>query len=309
MLEITFDNFILLTAPLVSEAPTTVDRTVDFVRNVHLKNVFDAVFVLLLLYGIYAIVIKNIFSRIMMVNSVNKGRQYAAQQIIKYLFFILGTILVLDNFGIDITALLLGSAALLVGVGIGLQKTFNDLISGLILLFEGTISVGDIVNVHGTVATVSKIGIRTSTVETRDNIKVIIPNSQFIEQDVINWTHDNKIARFGVNVSVAYGSDLDLVKKCLLEVIAKNPNVLDSPPPAVIFTNFGDSALDFQLSFWSKNFWNIEGTKSDIRFAIDKIFRENEIEIPFPQQDLHIKSTGLPVSKKGTIGFGKKQDN
>lgn len=300
------DNLILLTPKLVTEGPTTVDRTVDFFKGVNMKNLFDAFFVLLLLYGIYEIVIKNILLRIMKSNAVNKGRQYAAQQIIKYVFFILGTILILDNFGIDITALLLGSAALLVGVGIGLQKTFNDLISGLILLFEGTISVGDIVNVHGMVATVSKIGIRTSTVETRDNIKMIIPNSQFIEEDVVNWTHDNKIARFDVKVGVAYGSDLDLVKKCLLEVTKKNPNILDSPPASVLFTNFGDSALDFELQFWSKNFWNIEGTKSDIRFSIEKTFRENDIEIPFPQRDLHIKSTGLPTITKGPVGFGNR---
>lgn len=301
------EDIVLLTVPqLVSEGPTTVDRTMDFFKTVNVKNIFDAIFVLLLLYGIYTIVIKKFLQRIMQANSVNRGRQYAAQQIFKYLFFVIGAILVLDNFGIDITALLLGSAALLVGVGIGLQKTFNDLISGLILLFEGTISVGDIVNVHGVVASVKKIGIRTSTVETRDNIKVIIPNSQFIEQDVINWSHDNKLAKFFVKVTVAYGSDLNLVKQSLLEVIKQNPNVLDSPPPSVLFTDFGDSALNFELHFWSKNFWNIEATKSEIRFAIDKIFRENDIEIPYPQRDLHIKSTGLPVKTKVPVGFGNK---
>lgn len=278
-----------LKVPVKIPGSESIDKTIDFFRGFHIKDILDAFFVILLLYGIYHVIIKKILDRAMNAQSVNRGRQYAAQQIIKYFFFIIGAILVLDNFGIDITTLLLGSAALLVGVGIGLQRTFNDLISGLILLFEGSVSVGDIVNVHGMVATVSKIGIRTSIVETRDNIKVIIPNSQFIEQDVINWTHNNKIARFQVNVGVAYGSDPNLVKECLLEVADEIKGILETPPPSVIFKEFGDSALNFEILFWSNRFWGIEQIKSDIRFGIDKKFKEHNIEIPFPQMDVHLK--------------------
>jgi len=278
-----------LQVPVNVPGINSLDKTVDFLKGFHLKDILDAFFVVLLLYGFYHVIIKKLLKRAMKAQSVNQGRQYAAQQIIKYFFFIIGAILVLDNFGINITTLLLGSAALLVGVGIGLQRTFNDLISGLILLFEGSVSVGDIVNVHGMVATVSKIGIRTSIVETRNNIKVIIPNSQFIEQDVINWTHNNKIARFQVNVGVAYGSDPDLIKKCLLEVAEDTKGILETPPPSVLFKEFGDSALNFEVHFWSNRFWGIEQIKSDIRFGIDKKFKEHNIEIPFPQMDVHLK--------------------
>lgn len=260
-------------------------------RAIHVTDVISAIVIVLGVMLAYRFLVKPLVKRILEINSVDKGRQYAATQIIKYLFYLLATTLVLDNIGLDISFLLAGSAALLVGIGIGLQQIFNDLVSGLILLFDGSVQVGDMVDINGMIGTVNKIGIRTSIIETRDHIKVIVPNSKFVTDSIVNWSHSNRLARFNIEIGVAYGSDLQLVKKCLLETLDNNPYVLETPAPEVQFKNFGNSSLDFELLFWSRNFWNIETIKSDVRFGIDRIFRENKIEIPFPQSDIHIRSS------------------
>ena len=259
-------------------------------KSIQLMDIISAMFIIAILILVYKFIIRKVLIKILEVNSVDTGRKYAATQIVKYLFFMLSSILILDNIGIDISLLLAGSAALLVGIGIGLQSIFNDLISGLILLFEGSVQVGDMVEVNGMLGSVNKIGIRTSIIETRDHIKVIVPNSHFVSGNITNWSHSNRLARFTIHVGVAYGSDLELVKKSLLETISGNANILESPAPEVQFLNFGDSSLEFALMFWSRNFWSIESIKSDTRFAIDRIFKERNIEIPFPQRDIHIKS-------------------
>ena len=176
------------------------------------------------------------------------------------------------------------------GVGLGLQQTFNDLTSGIILLFERSIEVGTVVDLGGTIGIVRKIGLRTSQVETRDNIIIIVPNSKLIVDQVVNWSHFDDKARFNVLVGVAYGSDTEKVKDLLLQVAKENAFVLDHPSPSVFFEGFGDSSLNFKLHFWSRNFMFIERVKSDIRFEIDRVFRVNEVTIPFPQRDLWFKN-------------------
>ena len=260
-------------------------------KSIQIMDILSAMFIIAILVLVYKFIIRKVLDKILEVNSVDTGRKYAATQIVKYLFFMLSSILILDNIGIDISLLLAGSAALLVGIGIGLQSIFNDLISGLILLFEGSVQVGDMVVVNDMLGSVSRIGIRTSIIETRDHIKVIVPNSHFVSGSITNWSHSNRLARFAIHVGVAYGSDLELVKKSLLETIEGNIQILDTPAPEVQFLNFGDSSLEFVLLFWSRNFWNIESIKSDTRFAIDKIFKERNIAIPFPQRDIHIKTS------------------
>ena len=137
---------------------------------------------------------------------------------------------------------------------------------------------------------VKEIGLRTSVVETRDNISLLIPNSKLTNEALINWSHNEKKTRFDVKVGVAYGSDIQLVKKLLLDCAAKHTSVVDSPKPIVRFTNFGDSSLDFELLFWTLNTFRVEDTKSDLRFLIDAAFRENGVTIPFPQRDVHFYS-------------------
>ena len=220
---------------------------------------------------------------------INTGSQYAINKLLTYLIFVMAIMAMLQYLEVNLTVLFGGAAALLVGVGLGLQQTFNDLISGIILLFERTVEVGDIVDMRGLVGTVKKIGVRTSLVETRDSVSVIVPNSKLVGDNVVNWSHFDNRARFKINIGVAYGSDTALVKNILLEVVTKHSKVLRRPVPEVWFANFGDSALDFELFFWSRELMGIERVKSDLRFAIDLRFREENISIPFPQRDVWIR--------------------
>ena len=230
--------------------------------------------------------------------SINVGSQYAINRLLTYFILVIAILATLQYVGINLTVLLGGAAALLVGIGLGLQQTFNDLICGIILLFERTVELGDIIDMNGLVGTVKKIGIRTSLVETRDFVSVIVPNSKLVADNVINWSHFDSIARFRVSVGVAYGSDTALVKEILQEVANNHSKIVRRPKPFVRFINFGDSSLDFEILFWSRSLIEIEDVKSDLRFEIDRRFREEKISIPFPQRDIWIKKENLPPSEE-----------
>lgn len=217
------------------------------------------------------------------------GRQYAMFQIFRYLIWVIAFVLILDGIGINVTILLAGSAALLVGLGLGIQQTFNDFFSGIVLLIDGTVKVDDVIEVDGMVATVKEIGIRSSTVITRNDIFVLVPNSKFTSEKVVNWSHSRRNSRFIVDIGVAYDSDVELVKKCLLLIANSDERILKDPAPFVRLESFDDSAIKFALYFWSEDAFRIEQVKSDTRFAIIKAFREHKITIPFPQHDVYIK--------------------
>ena len=225
-------------------------------------------------------------------NKVNLGTQFAINQLISYFIYVFAILTVLHFLKINMTVFWGGLAALLVGVGLGLQQTFNDLFSGLLLLFERGIEVGEVLEIDGTVGSLKKIGLRTSVIESRDNITIIVPNSKLVVNNVINWSHYDDKVRFSIAVGVAYGSDTALIKKILLETAKEHSFLLKFPSPSVRFTNFGNSSLDFELLFYTKNFILIEDIKSDIRFEIDRKFRANNIEIPFPQRDVWIRKDG-----------------
>ena len=258
--------------------------------------------VLDVIYLIFAFIIVRITTlltkRIIFKYSKNKdkGSIYASYKILSYLIWIFGFVIYLNIIGVDITLLIAGSAALLVGVGIGLQQTFNDLISGFILLFEGSIKIGDIVIVDGEMKKIRSIGLRTSKVVGYDDVFIIIPNSKIVTEKVINYSHSELQTRFAIDLGVAYGSDTEKVKKILLECANNHPLVDGDPTPFVIFKDFGNSSLDFRLGFWTTHIWECWGIMSDIRFEIDRRFRENGVTIPFPQRDLHIKT---PIIYKG----------
>lgn len=234
--------------------------------------------------------LKRIFKRQVTKKDLDIGKSHAVLQLIKYVLWITVIILCLDTLGINLTILLAGSAALLVGLGLGLQHVFQDFISGIILLFEGTVKVGDIVEIQDqTVGRVKEIGLRTSKIETRNNIIMIIPNSKFISDSVINWSHMEKKSRFLVSVGVAYGSDAELVRKILIECALQHKEVANKPEPFVKLEDFGESSLDFELYFWTSNNFGVEIIKSDLRFMINKEFKKNGVQIPFPQRDVHMK--------------------
>ena len=239
---------------------------------------------------IFLRLIKRILKKAVSKGKLEKGSLYSIYQIIKYFIWVLYALIALQTIGFNLTVLLAGSAALLVGLGLGIQQLFNDYASGIILLFERNVKLGDIMELEdNTVGKVIFIGLRTSKIETRDNIVQIIPNHKFINDSIINWSHIEADTRFDLKVGVAYGSDVELVKNILLECANNHPDINRNPKPMVLFKDFGDSSLDFSLLFWTKKTWRIEPIRSDLRFAIDKAFRENSVEIPFPQTDVHIK--------------------
>jgi small-conductance mechanosensitive channel len=243
-------------------------------------------FLRLLLMTITNIILGAYYRR----SKVDTGSQYAINRLITYFVYVIGVLLVLQAAGFNLLVLWTGAAALLVGIGIGLQQTFNDLLCGIIILFERGVMVGDVVEItNHQVGTVRKIGARTATIETRDDIIIFVPNSKLIGENVVNWSHVERKARFHVKVGVAYGSDTALVRELLIKVALKHERVIKTPQPIVRFLDFGNSSLDFEVLFWSRDLIRIEDVKSDIRFAIDQAFRENGVEIPFPQRDLWIR--------------------
>jgi len=249
----------------------------------------------LILIFIFARLFSWVVTRILMVpyyksRSVDVGTQYAINQLFTYIVFVVAFFFAIESLGVRFALIWGSAAALLVGVGLGLQQTFNDLTSGILLLFERTIEVGNVVDLQGTIGIVRKIGLRTSQVETRDNVIILVPNSKFIVDEVVNWSTFDDKARFQMDVGVAYGSDTEKVRDILISVAKENAFVLDQPSPTVNFVDFGDSSLDFTLHFWSRNFMFIERIKSDLRLEVDRAFREEKITIPFPQRDLWVQS-------------------
>jgi small-conductance mechanosensitive channel len=249
------------------------------------------VFVFIVIIFIVRIVV--LFADYLMNRKIEKdhldyGKGNSILQILKYFIWIVGVIIGIGVVGLKLTFIIASVSALLVGVGFGLQHIFNDLFSGIIILFDGSIKVNDIVQVSDIIGRVKDIGIRTTKIVNRDNIVLIVPNSKFTSDSVINWSHMDQKSRFSISVGVAYGSDVRLVEKILLECANENNEVDTNPAPFVRFEDFGESSLDFCLYIWTDQSFFVENIKSQLRFSIDEKFKLNKITIPFPQRDLHI---------------------
>lgn len=221
---------------------------------------------------------------------LDEGNVYALKQLLKYVIWVISIILMLESVGIEASVLLAGSAALLVGIGLGLQQTFNDIVSGIILLYEKSVKVGDILEVDGDIVIIKEIGLRTSRGLNRNEITITLPNNIITTSKVVNWSYQSKKTLFKISVGVAYGSDVELVMNILNESVYEHKDVQETDTVESRFVNFGDSALEFDVLFYSVNLFGIERVKSDIRRIINKKFIENNITIPFPQVDLHLKS-------------------
>jgi len=256
--------------------------------TIHLHAIFAIAAVFLITRLLLFLIRKAMFRRKPQ-DPQEEGNIYALYQIIKYILWVIAIAIMLESIGIKVTVLLAGSAALLVGVGLGLQQTFNDVVSGIILLSERSIKVGDILEIDNDVVKIENIGLRTSMGLNRDEISIIIPNSLITTNKVINWSHQSMKTRFKINVGVAYGSDVDLVLKILREAALEHPDIYDINLIEARLIDFADSSLNFQLLFFSQNIFRIERVKSDIRRIISRKFAENKVTIPFPQMDVHIK--------------------
>jgi small-conductance mechanosensitive channel len=251
------------------------------------------IYVLIILYGVSVGIrlIEILYISFIRSKGLNVGQSKTVFQLFKYALWVLAIIVLLESIGLDFTLLLAGSAALLVGLGFGIQGLFNDYISGLVVLFEGLIKEGDVVEIESElIGRVKDVGLRTSKILTRDNIIMIVPNHNFVSDNVINWSYNEPRTRFHVDVGVAYGSDVRLVERLLIQSALDQEEVISPPTPHVLFRDFGNSSLDFRVFFWVEDVFYVELLKSKIRFAIDEKFRGNKVQIPFPQRDLHLKS-------------------
>jgi small-conductance mechanosensitive channel len=246
-------------------------------------------FVFLALAFLLSKLLQRALGRVYRRRQVDEGVQYALNRLLHYGIIALGAFLALDNLGISITGLAALGAILGVGIGFGLQNIAQNFVSGLILLLERPVKKGDFVEVGDTRGTVREIRARATIVTTLDNVDILVPNGQFITEPVINSTYNDRRVRIGVKVGVAYGSDTEKVRATLEGVAAGHTGVLEEPRPLVRFDDFGESSLDFTLLVWLSSPRTEPIVASELRFAIDRAFREAGIEIPFPQRDVRLR--------------------
>lgn len=206
----------------------------------------------------------------------------------RWLIYLVVILVVFDSVGVNVTAIFAASAALLIGIGLALQTLFQDILSGVFILIDQSLHVGDIIEIEDKVGRVEEIKLRTTRAVTIDNRVLVIPNHLYLTNILHNWTQNGISTRESISVGVAYGSDTQLVKRLLLEAVNSHPDVLDPQDTTVLFIDFGDSSLDFKVNFTVSDSFKAQFPKSDIRFEIDKLFRENQVSIPFPQRDIHI---------------------
>lgn len=206
----------------------------------------------------------------------------------RWLIYVVIFLITLHSVGIKVTAVFAASAALLIGVGLALQTLFQDIISGVFILVDQSVHVGDIIEIDGKVGRVEEMKLRTTRAVTIDNKVLVIPNHLYLTNSLYNWTQNGTTTRESVEVGVAYGSDVQMVKKLLLQAADEHEDILKFPAPLVLFTNFGDSSLNFKLIVTINDSFQSAIPKSDLRFKIDQLFRDNNVTIPFPQRDIHI---------------------
>jgi small-conductance mechanosensitive channel len=236
-------------------------------------------------------------SEVLARTSMDAGQQFATARITGYLIFVVGMMVGLQSIGVDLSSLVVLGGALGVGVGFGLQNIVSNFVSGLILLVERPIKLGDRVEVGGTNGDVVRIAARSTWVRTNDNVVIIIPNSEFITNRVTNWTANDRQVRFAVPLGVSYNADPAEVREVLLDVALAHPDVMKDPAPDVRFVDFGDSSLDFELRVWTiTQVQSPQKLISDLYFLIFKALGEHGIEIPFPQRDLHLKTVSAPIA-------------
>jgi small-conductance mechanosensitive channel len=266
--------------------------------TIHVDHVLFAAAILIGTWISIVILRRMITRPSFIADKIGKKRRMTLFLIIKYIGWFISIIVSLNVIGINITALMLGSTALLVGLGLGLQNIFKDLVSGMFLLFEGSIKIGDVIEADGVIGKVMEINLRSSQVMTRDDVIIIIPNSKFVAEKIVNWSHDFEQVRFTVDIGLAYGSDVDKVFTILEAAMKGDKRISKSPAPFVRFADFGESSLHFQMMFWSNDMFRIENVKSDLRRLVYKRLAENGLAIPFPQRDIHIKGMERMVEFK-----------
>lgn len=292
---------------MLGDLAQIVDSIKDFL-SIHLFNigttnvtlwlVLNILFFLVLLVFFTGKLKKWILELLQKRSHITPGVGDAIATIVRYLFVIIGLVIILQTMGIDLSSLVVLAGALGVGLGFGLQNIVNNLISGIIILFERPIKLGDRVVVGEVEGNVTAINIRATTVVTNSNVAIIIPNSEFISAKVTNLSYTDDKIRFDIPVGVGYSSDINLVRKALLEVAAEEPGILPDPPPKALFLEFGDFTYNFVLRVWTSEYLKTPKVfRSLVNFKMWQKFKDYNIEVPFPQRDLHLRSGVLPIVK------------
>jgi small-conductance mechanosensitive channel len=264
--------------------------------NLSLVQIFLLITLLAAVFWFSSRTKRFLFTRFLAQSGLDRGLQYAIAQIASNIVLIVGIFIVLDNAGIHLGALTVFAGAVGVGVGFGLQNIASNFISGLVILAERPITVGDRIEVAGIAGQVQHIRARSTVVLTNDNITMIVPNTKFIDSTVTNWTYGDPRVRFHLPVGVAYGSDVSKVREALIAAAGEHPAALTNPPPDAFLDKFGNSTIDFELVVWSKEMSHRPRRfKSDLNYLIEKHLREAGIEIPNPQRDVHFRGGTVKV--------------
>jgi potassium efflux system protein len=261
-------------------------------------SIIDLLILCILFWALIVIAHKttNILrSRILEVSGINRNSQEIIAGITKYIFIVITSIVLLQVWGLDLSSLTILASVLGIGIGFGLQDIAKNFGSGLVIILERPIQIGDFVEVGEYKGIVERIGGRSTVIRTMDQVSIIVPNSRFLEKELINWNHDNPISGLRLPIGVAYNSNVEQVKLALLEVANDHPDVLSIPHPQVLLKGFGDSALNFELRVWTAKPSQQFVIKSDLYFGIEANLRQHKVEIPFPQRDLHIRTGNLQV--------------
>jgi small-conductance mechanosensitive channel len=264
--------------------------------NLSLVQIFLLVALLVAVFWFSSGTKRFLFNRLLARSGLDRSLQYAIAQVVSNIVLVVGIFIVLENTGIHLAALAVFAGAVGVGVGFGLQNIASNFISGLVILAERPITIGDRVEVAGIAGQVQHIRARSTVIRTNDNIMMIVPNTKFIDSPVTNWTYGDRRVRFRIPVGVAYGSNVPTVRDALLAVANENPHTLKDPAPSVFLEQFGDNSIDFKLMVWSSEMSDRPSRyRSELNFAIAEKFLELGIEFPFPQRDLHIRDGVLKV--------------
>ncbi len=275
-----------------------------------LVQMFLLVVLLIAVFWISSRTKRFLFNRLLAQSGLDRSLQYAIAQVVSNIVLVVGIFIVIENTGIHLAALAVFAGALGVGLGFGLQNIASNFISGLVILAERPITIGDRVEVAGIAGQVEHIRARSTVIRTNDNIMMIVPNTKFIDSPVTNWTYGDRRVRFRIPVSVAYGSDIAKVRDTLLAVAGENLHTLKEPAPSAFLENFGENAIEFKLVVWSSEMSARPSRyRSDINFAIAAKFREAGIEMPFPQRDLHIRSGVLKVENVTETEPAKRRES
>jgi small-conductance mechanosensitive channel len=272
---------------IVEEANSILDYTFTFSKEISIsfKALLFVAFALFVTAFVLKIVRKFITRNM---PAFDKVKFVSVFSYIRWVVFLVIFLITLDASGVNVTAVFTASAVLLIGVGLALQTLFQDILSGIFILVDQSVHVGDIIELEGKVGRVLDIRLRTTRAVTIDNKVLIIPNHLYLTNILFNWTENGNETRESVSVGVSYGSDVALVKQLLIDSAENHKTILKFPEPKVLFTDFADSSLNFKLIFTLNDSFQARFVQSDLRFEIDKKFRENGVIIPFPQRDVHV---------------------